>query len=258
MNKRKPMKLIRNTVRIVTAAGAVAAAAAAVSDLKKDNEGTHKPRGIYEAHVKRPLDAFLAASAAVALSPVMLGTAFLVRKKLGSPVLFEQDRPGKDEKIFRLYKFRTMTEEKDADGNLLPDEDRLPAFGRLLRSTSLDELPELLNIIKGDMAIVGPRPLLVKYLSRYNETQKRRHEVRPGLTGLAASEFRNTGGWERKLALDVEYVDNITFLGDLKIILRTIQMVLGRKDINEEGEATASEFMGIEAEKAAGTDAGHT
>ncbi len=240
------MKLIRNTIKTVTAAGAAAAVIAAVAD-HKENKNSHVARGVYEAHIKRPLDAFLATSAAVALSPVMLGTAVLVRLKLGSPVLFRQDRPGRDEKIFRLYKFRTMTEAKDAEGNLLSDEERLTSFGKLLRSTSLDELPELLNIIKGDMAVVGPRPLLVRYLPRYNETQKRRHEVRPGLTGLAAAEFRNTGGWERKLALDVEYVDNITFMNDLKIILKTVGMVLGRKDINESGEATASEFMGTGA-----------
>ena len=174
------MKIIRKTIKLVTKAGAAAAAVAAVCELAEKKSSTHVPKGVYEAYVKRPLDAFLATSAAVALSPVIIVTGILVNKKLGSPVLFHQERPGRDEKIFRLYKFRTMTEEKDADGNLLPDEDRLTSFGQLLRSTSLDELPELLNIIKGDMAIVGPRPLLVKYLPRYNETQKRRHEAGQG------------------------------------------------------------------------------
>ena len=179
----------------------------------------------------------------------MLTTAALVRLKLGSPVLFTQDRPGLDEKVFKLYKFRTMTDAKDAEGNLLPDEERLTSFGKLLRSTSLDELPELLNIIKGDMAIIGPRPLLVKYLPRYNETQRRRHEVRPGLTGLAMSTVRNSAGWDKKFELDVEYVDKISFLLDLKIIFWTARIVLKREGINEEGNVTNSEFMGILEEK---------
>ena len=243
------MKKIRKLIRAVAAVGACAAAYAAVDEQfrKKEEPGDHRYSGIYEAYLKRPLDAFLSASALVILSPALLGTAAAVRLKLGTPVLFTQERPGKNEKVFKLYKFRTMTDERDASGELLPDEERLPAFGKLLRSTSLDELPELLNILKGDMAIVGPRPLLVKYLPRYTPEQRRRHEVRPGLTGLAASSFRNCGGWEKKFELDVEYVDHITFLMDAKIILRTVGMVLGRKDINEEGNATASEFMGLEA-----------
>ena len=245
------MKIMKKLLCTVTAAGAVAAMVAALAEQKdrKENKDGHRPAGPYEAYVKRPLDAFLSASALVMLSPVMLGTAAMVRSKLGSPVLFTQDRPGKDEKIFKLYKFRTMTDERDESGELLPDEDRLTSFGKLLRSTSLDELPELLNILKGDMAIVGPRPLLVKYLPRYSPEQRRRHEVRPGLTGLAAATFRNNGGWDRKLELDVEYVDRITFSGDLKIILQTAKMVLCRKDINETGEATASEFWGNEIQQ---------
>ena len=162
----------------------------------------------------------------------------------GNP-FFTQQRPGKDEKIFRLIKFRSMNNKTDKDGNLLPDEDRLTSYGKFLRSTSLDELPELFNILKGDMAIVGPRPLLVKYLERYTPTQRRRHEVRPGLTGLAMSTIRNSAGWDKKFELDVEYVDKVSFLMDLKIILWTIRIVLKREGINEEGEATNSEFMGI-------------
>ena len=207
----------------------------------------HKTYGIYEKCIKRPLDAILATTAAVVLSPVMLTTAILVRVKLGSPVLFKQDRPGRNEEVFKLYKFRTMTDAKDADGKLLPDEDRLPAFGQKLRATSLDELPELFNIIKGDMSIVGPRPLLVKYLPRYNETQKRRHEVRPGFTGLAQVHGRNGISWEEKFDWDVKYVDKITFLGDAKIIADTIGTVLKREGISAEGSATMEEFMGTEA-----------
>ena len=211
----------------------------------------HKPHGIYEKCIKRPLDVVLATTAAVVLSPVMLTTAILVRVKLGSPVLFKQDRPGRNEKVFRLYKFRTMTDAKDADGNLLPDEERLPRFGLRLRATSLDELPELFNIIRGDMSIVGPRPLLVKYLPRYNDHQRRRHEVRPGFTGLAQVHGRNGISWEEKFDWDVKYVDNITFTGDLKIIIDTIGTVLKREGISAEGSATMEEFMGTE-----GTPAG--
>ena len=208
----------------------------------------HKYHGPYEKYVKRPLDFVLSLLAIIVLSPVLLITAIAVRLKLGSPVLFTQERPGMinpktgKEKIFRLYKFRTMTDKRDENGNLLPDSERLTSFGKKLRSTSLDELPELINIIKGDMAIVGPRPLLVKYLERYTPTQRRRHEVRPGLTGLAMSTVRNSAGWEKKFELDVEYVDKITFLFDLQIILWTVRIVLKREGINEDGEATNSEF----------------
>lgn len=219
-------------------------------------ENKHKPYGPYEKYIKRPLDCFLAVCALVVLSPVMLITAILVRIKLGSPVLFMQDRPGMidpatgKEKIFKLYKFLSMTDERDDNGELLPDEVRLTRFGRTLRSTSLDELPELLNIIKGDMAIVGPRPLLVKYLERYTPTQRRRQEVRPGLTGLAMSTVRNGAGWDKKFELDVEYVDKVSFLMDVKIILWTVRIVLKREGINEAGEATNSEFLGrLEAKK---------
>ena len=215
----------------------------------------HKDYGPYERIVKRPLDCVLSTCALIVLSPLMGVTALLVKIKLGSPVLFNQERPGMidpktgKEKIFKLHKFRTMTDERNENGELLPDKDRLTTFGRALRSTSLDELPELLNIIKGDMAIVGPRPLLVKYLDRYTPTQRRRHEVRPGLTGLAMSTVRNSAGWDKKFELDVEYVDKVTFLMDLKIILWTIRIVLKREGINEAGEATNSEFMGVFSEE---------
>ncbi len=207
---------------------------------------SHRPYGPYEKYVKRPLDCVLATGAFVALSPVMGATALAVRKNLGSPVLFTQDRPGKDEKIFKLYKFRSMTDERDENGELLPDEDRLTDFGKFLRSTSLDELPALINIIKGDMAIVGPRPLLVRYLPRYNDVQRRRHEVRPGFTGLAQVNGRNAISWDKKFNWDVSYVDKISFLGDADIVIRTIKTVLKREGISAEGDATMPEFMGNE------------
>ena len=204
---------------------------------------SHK-KGFYEKYIKRPQDFLCASVALVVLSPVMGITAILVRKKLGSPVLFSQERPGLDGKTFRLYKFRTMTDERDENGNLLPDEDRLPPFGIKLRSTSLDELPELINIWKGDMSVVGPRPLLVRYLSRYNAHQARRHEVRPGFTGLAQVHGRNAISWEEKFDLDVKYVDNVSFLGDWKIILQTLITVLKREGVSSATSVTMEEFMG--------------
>lgn len=218
-------------------------------------EMPHKCFGPYEKYIKRPLDCFLATFAFIVLSPIMLIVAILVRLKIGSPILFRQERPGMidpktgKEKIFKLCKFRTMTDERDINGKLLPDEKRLTKFGRILRSTSLDELPELLNIIKGDMAVVGPRPLLVRYLERYTPAQRRRQEVRPGLTGLAMSTVRNSAGWDKKFELDVEYVDKVSFLMDFKIIIWTIHIVLKREGINEPGSATNTEFMGILEEK---------
>lgn len=203
-----------------------------------------KKQGLYEKGVKRAMDIACSSVALVVLSPVMAGTAILVRTKLGSPVIFTQDRPGKNEKIFRLYKFRTMTDARDKNGNLLPDEVRLTKFGKTLRSLSLDELPELFNIIKGDMSIVGPRPLLVRYLPRYNKKQRRRHEVRPGFTGLAQVSGRNAISWQQKFDLDVEYVDNISFVNDVKIILKTIKTVVKREGISSETSATMEEFMG--------------
>jgi lipopolysaccharide/colanic/teichoic acid biosynthesis glycosyltransferase len=186
----------------------------------------HKPYGPYEKFIKRPLDMILSTLALIVLSPILLITAVLVRVKLGSPVLFTQERPGKNEKIFKLYKFRTMTDKRDENGKLLPDTDRLTPFGKKLRATSLDELPELFNIAKGDMAIIGPRPLLVSYLPYYRGKEKLRHSVRPGLSGLAQVSGRNFIEWDKRLAKDVEYVEKITFLGDLKIVMMTIRQVL--------------------------------
>ena len=199
---------------------------------------------LYEKCLKRVFDFVLSLIAIICLSPVMLITAILVRIKLGSPVIFRQERPGKDEKIFAMYKFRTMTDEKDAVGNLLPDEIRLTKFGKILRSTSLDELPELFNIMKGDMSIIGPRPLLVEYLPRYNEEQRHRHDVRPGLSGLAQVNGRNAISWEEKFQNDVEYVRNITFLGDCRIVFQTIKNVIKRDGISAEGSATMEKFQG--------------
>ena len=205
---------------------------------------THKPYGPYEKYLKRPQDFLCALLATIVLSPIMLITAILVAVKLGRPVLFTQERPGRNEKIFKIYKFRTMTDGRDERGNLLPDEVRLTSFGKKLRSTSLDELPELFNILKGDMSVVGPRPLMPKYLPRYNAHQARRHEVRPGFTGLAQVHGRNAISWEEKFDWDIEYVDHITFLGDLKIIFDTVKTVLKREGISSGTSVTMEEFMG--------------
>lgn len=204
---------------------------------------SHK-QGIYERYIKRPQDFCCALVAAIVLSPVMLVTALLVGLKLGMPVIFKQERPGLNGKVFTLYKFRTMTDEKDTEGNLLPDDARLTKFGKLLRSTSLDELPELFNILKGDMSVVGPRPLLVRYLPLYNAHQSRRHEVRPGFTGYAQVHGRNAISWEEKFDLDVEYVDHVTFLGDWKIIFQTVKTVLKREGISSDSSVTMEEFKG--------------
>ena len=208
-------------------------------------ETKHKPYGPYERFFKRPIDICCALAAIIVFCWLYIIVAILVRVKLGSPVLFTQDRPGKDEKIFKLYKFRTMTDARDENGNLLPDDVRLTKFGRLLRSTSLDELPEVFNILKGDMSVIGPRPLLVKYLPLYNEEQRRRHEVRPGLSGYAQVNGRNTVSWEEKFKLDVEYVDHITFLGDVHIIFSTVMKAfIKREGISSETAATMEEFRG--------------
>ena len=205
-------------------------------------------RGIYRNYLKRPLDFILSLTGIIVLSPLLIIIAILVRIKLGSPVIFKQKRPGLNEKIFTLYKFRTMTDERDENAELLPDEQRLTGFGKFLRSTSLDELPELFNILKGDMSIVGPRPLLVEYLPLYNEQQKRRHEVRPGLTGWAQVNGRNAISWEEKFDLDVEYVDNINFLLDCKIVFSTVKKVLSREGINSETAVTMEPFQGTHTE----------
>ncbi len=199
---------------------------------------------MYRKYIKRILDFILSFVAIIILSPVLLIVAILVRTKLGIPVIFKQERPGLNEKIFTLYKFRTMTDERDEGGNLLPDEIRLTKFGKLLRSTSLDELPELFNILKGDMAIVGPRPLLVRYLPLYNEHQKHRHDVRPGFTGYAQVNGRNSITWEDKFDLDVEYTQRVSLLMDIGIILRTIKVVLLREGISSETSSTMEEFRG--------------
>lgn len=199
---------------------------------------------MYRKIFKRWLDFIISLLAIVILSPVFLVLSILVKRKLGKPVMFKQERPGKDERIFKMYKFRTMTNARDKKGNLLSDEKRLTSFGKKLRSTSLDELPELINILKGDMSIVGPRPLLVKYLPLYNEKQKKRHKVRPGITGLAQVNGRNAISWEQKFDLDVKYVENITFWGDVKIILDTIKTVLKREGISSRDSVTMEEFRG--------------
>lgn len=204
---------------------------AQVMELCRKSNNCHKPYGLYERFIKRFLDVFLSTGALLVLSPILLVLATLVRIKLGSPILFIQNRPGKDEKIFRLYKFRSMTDVRDKNGVLLSDDERLTAFGRKLRSTSLDELPELLNVVKGDMALLGPRPLLVEYLPYYTCAEKHRHDVRPGLSGLAQIHGRNAISWEEKFAWDIKYVNKITFMVDLKIIFDTIIKTIKRSDI---------------------------
>ena len=200
--------------------------------------------GVYEKYIKRGLDLLLSGGALLLLWPVLLVLGVLVRAKLGSPAIFCQERPGKNGKVFRLYKLRTMTEERDENGELLSDEERLTPFGRKLRALSLDELPELWNIFRGDMSIVGPRPLLVQYLPRYNAHQARRHEVTPGLTGWAQVNGRNLVTWEDKFDMDVWYVDHISFALDVKILWMTVKAVLRREGISAEGSATMEEFLG--------------
>jgi len=245
-------KFLKGFFKVAGCISAIAAVTASVAfiaeridELKNyGKELRHKPYGVYERFIKRPLDCFLSTGALIVFSPILAVTSILVKTKLGSPVLFTQDRPGKDEKIFKLYKFRTMTDERDENGELLPDDVRLTRFGKALRATSLDELPELINIVKGDMAVVGPRPLLVRYLGRYNDHQKRRHDVRPGFTGLAQVHGRNAISWEEKFDWDVKYVDKVTFKGDVKVILDTVKIVLKKDGISSETSATMEEFMG--------------
>lgn len=204
---------------------------------------------LYRDYIKRFLDIVLSAGAIVVLSPVIAVTAVLVRIKLGSPVIFKQKRPGKDERIFEMYKFRSMTDARDENGELLPDEVRLTSFGKKLRASSLDELPELFNILKGDMSVVGPRPLLVQYLPLYNAQQKRRHEVRPGVTGYAQVHGRNAITWEARFEKDVYYVDHISFLEDWRIIFQTIGTVLKREGISSGTAVTMEDFTGTVEEK---------
>lgn len=199
---------------------------------------------MYKSFFKRFLDIAISFVALMILLPVLLILALVGWVVMKGNPFFTQDRPGKNEKIFRLIKFRSMTCEKDSDGNLLPDEKRMTKYGRVLRSTSLDELPELINILKGDMSIVGPRPLLVRYLPRYNAEQRHRHDVRPGLTGYAQVNGRNAISWEERFALDVEYVNNITFLGDIKILFQTVAAVFKREGISSGTAVTMEEFMG--------------
>lgn len=203
----------------------------------------HKPK-LYEKYIKRILDILLSLFVLVFLSPLFIVVSVLVRTKLGSPILFKQDRPGYKGKVFKLYKFRTMTDEKDADGNLLPDEIRLTRFGKWLRSTSLDEIPEFLNILKGDMSFIGPRPLLVQYLPLYSPEQARRHDVRPGLTGYAQAHGRNAISWAKKFELDVWYVDHISFVTDVKIIIDTVKTVVKKEGISSATSATMEPFNG--------------
>lgn len=205
----------------------------------------HVPYGVYEKYIKRLLDIICALAALIVFCWLYAIVAVLVRVKLGSPVLFKQERPGKNEKIFKLYKFRTMTDEKDENGELLPDEIRLTKFGKFLRKTSLDELPEAINILKGDMSVVGPRPLLVRYLPLYNEHQKHRHDVRPGLSGWAQVNGRNTVSWEEKFNYDVYYANHVTFSMDVKIVwLSFVQAFFKREGISSETSATMEEFTG--------------
>ncbi len=215
-----------------------------------EREGSHRPYGPYEAVMKRPLDIILSGIALLLLSPVLLVAAILVKIKLGSPVLFTQDRPGKidlktgEEKIFKIYKFRSMTDEKDIHGNLLPDGQRLTPFGRQIRATSIDELPELINIFRGDMSIVGPRPLIPQYIPLYSKEQRHRDDVLPGLTGLAQAHGRNGISWDEKFKYDLEYVNKITFFGDARIIMETAIEVLTKKGINSKTAPTMEPFLG--------------
>lgn len=204
---------------------------------------------MYAKYMKRLLDILLSLTILIVLSPLLLVLSILVRSKLGSPIFFQQERPGLHEKIFTMYKFRTMTDKRDAEGNLLPDKDRLTKFGKLLRATSLDELPEFFNILKGDMSFIGPRPLLVSYLPYYTETEALRHTVRPGLTGLAQVSGRNFLDWDRRLAKDVEYVKGLSFQMDLKVLFLTVKVVFDRSDVAEDTSQAEGNFARIRQER---------
>ncbi len=251
---KKIVKILLIIAAIITVGGVISGVVDRIQEKQKEQKAKaegrsiHKPYGLYEKYIKRPMDFILSSLALVVLSPVLIITAIMVRVKLGNPVLFCQERPGRDEEIFTIRKFRTMTDQRDENGELLSDEERLTRFGKFLRSTSLDELLELWNIVNGTMSIVGPRPLLVEYLPRYNEKQHHRHDVRPGLTSLSASKKRNLALWEEKFEDDVKYTEKITFLGDLKIILDTVWIVLKRDGISSETSVTMEVFMGSETQ----------
>lgn len=238
-------KLAKIIAVLITSIAAIIAILAGIMQIFEKKPSNHKPYGIYEKWIKRPLDAFLSTGALIVFSPILLVTAVLVKIKLGSPVLFIQERPGRNEKIFKLYKFRTMTDDRDKNGVLLTDDERLTSFGKALRKTSLDELPELINIITGDMAVIGPRPLLIEYLPYYTEEEHHRHDVRPGLTGLAQVNGRNATTWENKFLCDIRYVNNISFLGDLRIIKETIYKVIHKTDILVGKEITAGRLDAV-------------
>ena len=239
------MKIRRIILRIVGIA-ACAGIIAGVVDLFGRKKQKHKPYGPYEHYIKRPIDAFLAAGALIIFSPILLTLTIIGAIEMKENPFFTQERPGWNEKIFKLIKFRSMNSAKDENGVLLPDLQRITGYGRFLRNTSLDELPELINIIKGDMSIVGPRPLLVKYLDRYNEEQHHRHDVRPGLTGYAQVHGRNSVNWEERFKMDLKYVRKITFRGDLKLIFETVLTIFDREGINSESTSkyTMPEFEG--------------
>lgn len=230
-------KLVKAALAVIGVCSAIAGVLDRISqkkrekDAKREKRVIHKPYGPYEKYWKRSFDFFFSSLALIILSPVIVAVAVMVRIKLGSPVLFIQERPGRDEKIFRILKFRTMADKRDRDGNLLPDADRLGKFGKMLRASSLDELPELVNILKGDMSIIGPRPLIPRYIQYFTKAEKHRHDVRPGLSGLAQINGRNALSWDDRLALDVEYVEQITFQTDAKIVLETIKKVLKEEDV---------------------------
>lgn len=233
---------------ILTVGGVIAG----IADHNRNKNSKHKPKGLYEAYFKRPMDFVCGMLAITVFWPFYLIIAILVKVKLGSPVLFVQDRPGQNEKIFKLYKFRSMTNERDEKGELLPDEDRMTPFGSWLRQSSMDELPEAVNIIRGDMSLVGPRPLLIRYLNRYNEEQRHRHDVKPGLSGYAQVHGRNLMSWEERFAMDVEYANNITFLGDMRILWDTVLKAVIRKEgIHSTTSVTMEEFMGNEGKDTA-------
>lgn len=237
-------KLALRISAIAAVAAAIAFVAERIEELKSwGTEIRHKPYGIYERFVKRPLDCFLSTGALIVFSPLLIILTVVGALKMGGNPFFTQERPGKDEKIFKLIKFRSMNNKRDENGELLPDEERLTTYGKMLRKTSLDELPELVNIVKGDMAVVGPRPLLVKYLTYYTEEQNHRHDVRCGLTGYAQAHGRNTVDWDDKFSMDIKYISRITFSEDVKIIFETVCKVFKREGISSATSATMEDYV---------------